>query len=242
MQHQRKNILITRPLSKQQREYAHSLGLSPIEKPALKFEFPENRDHVLKIINKNPQSSWIFTSKNGVKGLKKLIDSGLNLHHEKQIFAVGSKTQKALQKLGLKAKIPFHENASGLADLIIEERAVDSVIYFHGNLSRNELTNNLAKNDIEVIDIEVYKTNIRPVELPSEPVEAILFYSPSAVEGFKHGQGFAEPLPPLFAIGPTTAETLENETDQPINIADKSNTEVLLQTVSKCLLHEAEVK
>jgi uroporphyrinogen-III synthase len=74
--------------------------------------------------------------------------------------------------------------------------------------------------------------------MPPDPVEAILFYSPSAVRGFKQGQGFGEPLPPLFAIGPTTAKALEKETEQPVRIADKPDTKMLLQTVSTYIYNE----
>jgi uroporphyrinogen-III synthase len=206
--------------------------LNAIEKPALDFEFPRYWDRVLEVITEHPKSGWVFTSKNGVKALKKLMKAGLQVRPEIQLFAVGFKTQKALQDLGLEAKIPFHQNGAHLANLIIEKGKIDSVIYFHGNLSRREMTDALTRKNIEVIETEVYKTIIHPVELPLEPMEAILFYSPSAVQGFKLGQGFDGPLPPLFAIGPTTAKALEKETNQPVKFAAKPDTKMLLQKVS----------
>ncbi|HYW34643.1 MAG TPA: uroporphyrinogen-III synthase [Balneolaceae bacterium] len=242
MRQQQQNILITRPLSGQQREYARILGLNPLEEPALEFEFPAYWDRVLATINENTKSDWVFTSKNGVRALEQMMESGLQVRPEIQLFAVGSKTQKALQDLGLDAKIPFQQDSEHLAELIIEEGKIDSVIYFHGNLSRGTMSDTLTEKGIEVIGVEVYKTHIQPVEMPREPVEAILFYSPSAVEGFKQGQGFDEPLPPLFAIGPTTAGALEEETDQPVNKADKPDTKMLLQTVSTYLFRERETE
>ncbi len=238
MRQQQRNILITRPLSGQQREYARILGLNAIEKPALEFEFPAYWDRVLKVINEHPKSDWVFTSTNGVKALEKLMESGLQVRPEIQLFAVGAKTQEALQDLGLKADIPFRQDAAHLAKLIIEEAKINSVIYFHGNLSRDEMTDALREKNIEVIETEVYKTHIHPVNMPPDPVEAILFYSPSAVRGFKQGQGFGDPLPPLFAIGPTTAKALEKETEQPVRIADKPDTKMLLQTVSTYIYNE----
>jgi uroporphyrinogen-III synthase len=230
-------ILITRKLSVWKREYARTLGLNVIEKPALEFEFPAYWDRVLKVITDHPKSDWVFTSQNGVKALEKLMEAGLQVRPEIQLFAVGSKTQKTLQDLGLEAKIPFRQDGAHLAELIIEEEKVDSVIHFHGNLSRPEMTDALSQKNIEVIETEVYKTNIHPVKLPSESVEAILFYSPSAVEGFKRGQGFDEPLAPLFAIGPTTAKALEKETRQSVKFAAKPDTKILLQTVSNYLFN-----
>jgi uroporphyrinogen-III synthase len=234
------NILVTRKLTDRQRKYARSLGLNVIEKPALEFEFPIRWDDILKTISEHPESDWVFTSKNGVKALKKMINSGLQILAENQVFAVGTKTQKALQNLDLGAKIPRKQDSAHLAEFIIENGKSNSVIYFHGNLIRDDMSRKLTEDNIEVIETEVYKTVIHPVKLPSEPVGAILFYSPSAVEGFKRGEGFEGRLPPLFAIGPTTAKVLEKETNQPIKIAKKPDTKVLLQTVSNYLFHSSD--
>src|SRR6056297_2485003 len=135
MRQDKRNILVTRPLSAQQLEYARILGLEPIIKPALHFNFPDYWDDVLRVINENLKSDWIFTSTNGVKALEELMNAGLQVRPEVQLFAVGSKTQEALQDLGLDAKIPRTEDSKHLAELIIEEGKINSVIYFHGNLS-----------------------------------------------------------------------------------------------------------
>lgn len=232
MRQHKRNILLTRPLSGQQLEYARILGLEPIIEPALEFKFPEYWDGVLKVINEHSKSDWVFTSANGVKALERLMKSGLQVRPEVQLFAVGSKTKEALESLGLDAQVPRIQDGAHLAELIVEEGKIDSVIYFHGNLSRDEITGKLQEENIEVMEVEVYETIISPVSLPDTPVEAILFYSPSAVEGFKQGQGFDGELPVLFAIGPTTAEALRQETNQSIEVADTPDTKVLLKTVA----------
>jgi len=240
MRQHKRNILVTKSLSGQQIEYARILGLKPLVEPALEFEFPQYWDGVLKIINNYRKSDWVFTSTNGVKALQKLMENGLQVRPEVQLFAVGSKTKQALERLGLEARIPRIQNAAHLAELIIDEGKIDSVIYFHGNLSRDEMSDTLRKENIEVIESEVYKTIIKPVELPEKPVEAVLFYSPSAVEGFKQGEGFEKDLPMLFAIGPTTAEALRKETDQDIEISSMPDTKVLLKTVADYIFNKAE--
>lgn len=232
MRQHKRNILVTRPLLGQQIQYARILGLEPIIESALEFEFPEYWDGVLKVINEHPKSDWVFTSANGVKALKELVKNGLQVRPEVQIFAVGSKTKEALENLGLRAKIPRKQDGLHLADLIIEEGKIDSVIHFHGNLSRGEMTEKLRSKAIEVVEVVVYQTKINPVHLPENPVDAVLFYSPSAVEGFKQGQGFNGELPGLFAIGPTTAEALRNESDQGVEISDSPDTKELLKTVA----------
>lgn len=242
MRQDKQNILLTRPLSARQFEYARILGLEPIIVPALEFEFPEYWDKVLKVINENRKSDWVFTSENGVKALQQLMESGLQVRPETQLFAVGSKTRDALQDLGLDAKIPKIQDGKHLARLIIEEGKINSVIYFHGNLSRDEMTDRLEKEGIEVIELEVYKTIINPVHLPNKPVSGILFYSPSAVEGFARGEGFNKELPTLFAIGPTTAKALKEQTDQHIEIARKPDTKVLLRTSADYIFNSKNIE
>lgn len=238
---QSRNILITRQLSKKQREYGRELGLNLIEIPALEFEFPAHWNRAIKTINEHPKSSWVFTSKNSVKALKRMLNSGLEIHPEMPFFAVGGRTQKALQKLGFQAEIPITQDAKHLAELIIEQKTIDSVIYFHGSLSRYEMSEILVYNDIEVTEVEVYKTLIKPIESPIEPVDAILFCSPSAVKGFRQGQGFEQPLPPLFAIGSTTAAAIKRETNQTVKIANQPSVKGLLRTVLAELHQKEEV-
>lgn len=240
MRQDKRNILVTRSLSAQQFEYARILGLQPVIKPALDFNFPDYWDSVLKVINKHPKSDWIFTSTNGVKALEELMKSGLQVRPETQLFAVGSQTRDTLQDLGLNAKIPRMQDSKHLAELIIEEGKINSVIYFHGNLSRDEMTNRLEEDSIEVIELEVYETVINPVYMPNKPISGILFYSPSAVEGFSRGEGFEGDLPPLFAIGPTTAKALKEHADQPVEIAKQPDTEVLLRTTADYIFNKAE--
>ncbi len=239
----KKNILLTRKLSGRQIEYARILGLEPVVKPALEFQFPSYWDKVLKVITNHPKASWVFTSSNGVKALKQLMKAGLQVRPEIAIYAVGAKTQEALNSLGLEAKIPHIQDGFHLAEQIIEEQGENSeVLYFHGNLSRDEMTDKLTQENIKVTDVEVYETIIHPVEMPPIQVEAVLFYSPSAVEGFAQGQGFDEDLPPLFAIGPTTTEALAERTDQKIITSKKPDAQIMLRTVSDYMLNRKATK
>jgi len=238
MRQDKRNILVTRPISGPQIEYARILGLNPIIEPALEFRFPEYWDKVLRVINSHPRAEWVFTSTNGVNALKELLEAGLQVRPQTQIFAVGSKTRDALKELGLDAKVPAIQDAEHLAELIIEEGKIESVIYFHGNLSRHELSEGLQKHEIEVVRLEVYETAIKEVHLPEEPVEAVLFYSPSAVKGFGRGEGFEGELPPLFAIGSTTADALRNAAGRDVHTADEPATETLLRNVSDYLFTE----
>lgn len=229
-------VLVTRSLTGQHIEYARVLGLEPVIKPALKFEFPQYWDRVLKAITEHPKAAWVFTSANGVKALQKMMKKGLQVNPDRSVYAVGGSTQKALKKLGVEAQIPYIQDGAHLAEKIIDE-GENQVHYFHGNLSRDEMTNKLREAEVAVVETEVYETVIQSVKMPNERVEGILFYSPSAVEGFKRGEGFDQALPQLFAIGNTTADALRAETNQPVEIATKPDTKVMLQMVSKYLIN-----
>jgi len=232
MRQDKRNIFVTRELSAQQIEYARILGLEPVVESALEFSYPDYWDRVLGTITKHSRADWVFTSANGVNALEELMNAGLQVRPEVQIFAVGRKTREALQKLGLDAKIPFTEDGKHLAELIIDEGKINEILYFHGNLRRDEMPQILRDEGIEVIEREVYKTHIHPVEIPRKSISGILFYSPSAVEGFRQGTGFKEELPSLFAIGPTTAKALKEYTKKKVVIASRPDTKTMLRMVS----------
>lgn len=232
MRHDKKNILVTRPLDGRQREYARVLGLDPVTRPALEFEFPPYWDRVLKTINDHPKADWIFTSANAVKALAEMRKNGLQVPPNTALFAVGRKTGGALEDLGLEAQVPLQQDGEGLAKLVARESSSGEVIWLRGNRARRELPEILEENGIAVREVEVYKTLVRPVEMPRQAVEAILFYSPSAVEGFGEGEGFEGDLPPLFAIGSTTGEALREASGREVIESPRPDTRVLLKTVA----------
>src|SRR5207249_7417762 len=73
-------------------------------------------------------------------------------------------------------------NASSLADEIINSN-VQEIIFFCGDQRRDELPDKLAKHQVRVKEIVVYKTSSTPKRI-SKNYQAILFFSPSAVKSF----------------------------------------------------------
>jgi uroporphyrinogen-III synthase len=230
------NVLITRPIDEAPRKLAEEIGLHLLIREAIAIRFPDIADSVVNIVETHPDAPWIFTSQNAVKAIAKVPDSGKMLPQPPAVYAVGDKTTNALQKLGIQAKAPVAEqNAEGLVRFIVNEQASEEYIYFCGNRSLGTLQKELINEGCTVFETEVYETVLLPVELPDEPVEAMLFYSPSAVEAFAKGSGFSGKLPNLFAIGPTTAKALAEKTRQDIFISPKPDTEVFLRYVSRIL-------
>jgi len=234
VQQRKKCILVTRPLKGQQISYARRLGLDPLIKPALRFEFPEYWDKVLREITEHRKAGWVFTSRNAVKALKELLERGLQVLNNRKIYAVGRKTRDALRELGLDAEIPRTQDSGHLANYILEQGEVDSVIYFRGSRSRKTLAKILQEGGVEVDEVEVYRTELNEIDLPEKVIDAVLFYSPSAVEAYAKSGGFddKERNPIIFAIGPTTAESLKPYTNGSVEVADEPSTEILLRNVA----------
>lgn len=233
----RKRILVTRPLTGEQISYANGLGLEPLVAPALRVEFPDNRDKILKKIDRHPDAFWVFTSQNGVEALNRIQESEFKIRDIPDVYAVGEKTGRVLSKQGIQAKIPEQQDASGLALLIIKDIKKENrpIVHWCGNQSRPELKKRLEQAGIELINLEVYETFLNEIKLPDEPIEAILFYSPSAVEAFRLSDGFKRKLPELFAIGNTTGEALSLESGKNVQIPSKPSTESLLKLVANIL-------
>ena len=178
------------------------------------------------------------------------------------VYAVGHKTADALMACGLKARVPGEQNAIGLAGLVIEDLgAADehagptdgagehpgtrpggrsagdghTVIHWCGNRSREELGTLLEEAGIRLVRQVVYHTHLNELVLPDAPVDAILFFSPSAVQAFRRSIGFQRDLPELFAVGSTTAETLSLESGKNVHIPAEPSTESLLELTADIL-------
>lgn len=117
-------------------------------------------------------------------------------------------------------------NAAELAKTIVEDK-LDSVYFFCGNIKREELPGILLQNGIEVLPQIVYETRRTPVII-HKSYDAIMFFSPSAVESFFE----MNTLPPstvLFAIGNTTASAIQSYTTNNVIISEFPAKEQLVE-------------
>ncbi|MGM0505877.1 MAG: uroporphyrinogen-III synthase [Bacteroidota bacterium] len=235
-----RRIWVTRELGDEDLERARRLGLAPVIRPAIRIVPvpPGSRFSI-------PDSAiWIFTSKNGVAGLASWRENGVALPDPQTLFAVGEQTAKALNADGLQADWPAEENAAGLAHMILRwidlnvdesKRENLQMIHWCGSRSRPELADILQKAGYSLIRHTVYKTELATVQPPEQPVDAILFYSPSAVEAVQRSRAWPDPMPRLYAIGATTAEALSLESNHPVQIPEKPSTDALLDLVARDL-------
>lgn len=243
------NILITRELSDDQLKLAESMGLNVVVEPAIKIEFRNDWLSVQSELDKSKNVVFAFTSQNGVKGFERYQKAGVEFP-DVPVFAVGGKTGEALSEIGFKNIVtPNRRDGVGLAHKIVErflktpELKDASVLHFCGDRRRDELRHYLTELEITVKDIVVYKTELNEMKLPSEKFDAVLFYSPSAVQAYRNSGGFSKNvLPELFAIGNTTAEELSIESGRHVHVSPEPDTEVFLKFVGRVLSENDQAK
>jgi uroporphyrinogen-III synthase len=227
-------ILVTRELSDGQIARANAVGLDPVVEPALEFEFPDHFGFAEEILQNNRAAAWVFTSQNGVEALKKMLGSSAINPENLSVYAVGDKTAEALSDLGFEAIVPEIQDGEHLAEVIIRNSA-KPVIHWCGDKRRDELRSALEKEEIELIEMVVYKTKLRKMNLPSVKTEAILFFSPNSVEAFRNSGGFEGEVPELFAVGQTTGEFLALESGKNVHIPAVPSAEALLELAGEIL-------
>lgn len=165
----------------------------------------------------------VFTSMNAVEAVHKQVTGKTNW----EFFCIGNTTRNLVNKyFGGENISGFSDNASKLAEVIIVEKNIKKVIFFCGDQRRDELPEKLKKNNIEVEEIEVYKTKAIPQQV-SKKYDGILFFSPSAVKSY-FSINTINSSTKLFAIGETTANEIKNFTDQSIFVAEKPGKENLV--------------
>jgi uroporphyrinogen-III synthase len=148
----------------------------------------------------------VFTSSNAVEVVHHFIQ---NKKVNWRIYCVGNSTRSFIEKSFIGATVVASaDNAAKLAHQIIADKQNKSELYFFcGDKRRNELPELLAQNNIVAHEIEVYTTTILQHKL-SKQYDGILFFSPSAVDGFFKNNTVNDKTV-LFVIGNTTADEIK---------------------------------
>ncbi len=167
----------------------------------------------------------VFTSMNAVEAVVAQLEDH---HPDWAIYTMGNTSEQLVKKyFGDQAIAGTATNASELAELIAEDGYAKEVIFFCGDQRRDELPDILRKNEMEVYEIEVYKTVATPHKLTKQ-FDGILFFSPSSVESFFSVNKLSSKTI-LFAIGNTTANTIKKYAENKIIISDAPGKENLVQ-------------
>lgn len=166
----------------------------------------------------------VFTSGNAIEAVKENIQP---IKPDWKIYCIGNTTRILVEKLFGKASIiATANNAAELAEKIIANKSDEEVYFFCSDKKRDELPALLQENNIAVNEIEVYTTTILH-HIIQKKYDAILFFSPSAVEGFFTKNDIDERTI-LFAIGNTTANEIKKFSKNEVVINDEPGKKKLL--------------
>jgi uroporphyrinogen-III synthase len=226
MPENKKTILCTRPVDDLLIKEAKQQGIAIDIIEFIRTE-PIVNNELKKRINElaNQSLHIVFTSMNAVDAVRSYLDKK---PADWKIFCIGTATQKlVVEEFDGRSIIGTADSATELADAIIAEKNIHKVAFFCGDQRRHELPQKLADHQIEVDEVEVYKT-FQLREKITKQYDGILFFSPSAVESFFTGNKIT-PQTILFAIGNTTANTIKKYTTNKIVLSDKHGKEDLFE-------------
>ncbi len=226
MQHNKINILCTRPVSHDFIQRASIAGInlevvSFIEtEPIQSIEVQQEIEQVLL-----QTATVIFTSGNAVEAVAAEMEG---LLPEWEIFCLGNTTSELVGKYFGTASIAGVANsARELAEVIADSSSAGEVIFFCGDQRRPELPAQLQEKGIEVEEIIVYETVPIPKKLKTT-YDAVLFFSPSSVKSFFKLNSAGEKTF-FFAIGNTTASEIKRYTRNKILVSEEPSKEAVVE-------------
>lgn len=219
------HILCTRPVEKTQVEKAKQKGVSLESFSFIETEAIQNIEIQQEIEWASvEEATVVFTSMNAVESVTAMLDDFVPAW---RIYCMGNKTKQLVSAyFGEEAITDTADNASELADKIIENEESEEIIFFCGNQRRDELPVKLRQHQIGVNEIMVYET-ITIEHTIDKVYDGILFFSPSAVESFFSKNTLPEHTV-LFAIGNTTAKTIHRFCSNRIMISEQPGKDELI--------------
>lgn len=168
----------------------------------------------------------VFTSMNAVHA----VATQLPVVPEWKIFCTGGVTKEYVIKyFGEHAIAATAKNATVLAEKIVAANATAPIVFFCGDQRLNELPEILSANGKTVKEVVVYTTEQTPVFIEKN-YAGILFFSPSAVHSFFSLNTIATQVV-LFAIGKTTAATIQSYCTNKIVTSEWPGAESMIELV-----------
>lgn len=168
----------------------------------------------------------VFTSMNAVEAVAEFL---FDAQPGWRIYCMGNTTQQLVKKyFGEDCIAGTAIDAAALADVIISADE-EEVIFFCGDIRRDELPKALESNNINVQEIVVYETIAVPHKIEKD-YHGILFFSPSAVESFFSANKAAAQTV-FFSIGNTTAAAIKKYSDNKIITGDEPGKNALIEKV-----------
>ena len=227
----RVNILSTKQLEPLLVGKAAVQGIRIVMKPFIKINHAEKPEAIKAIQQLRNDAVWAFTSHHAVESLHFLARKhGLSLPTPLGAYTMDGRTAEKCRQLFPGTRIlGMAANAKSLA-LQIAKQDEEQVVFFCGNLRRQELPEILKMENISLQEIQVYETVSTPVRV-TENYDGIMFFSPSGVNSFLEQNNLPSHAV-CFAIGETTANALREITKGQIRTAPQPTQESIINLVT----------
>jgi uroporphyrinogen-III synthase len=225
-----------------------ALGFEPVSIDTIEFLPPEKWSRVDASLASLGRFDWIlFTSPTGVEFFSqrmRALSLSVPWLGKPSVAAVGAKTGAAIEGLGIRLGfVPSEYTVRSLAEQLPRSEG-KTLLLLRADIADPEAVAILERDGFEVHDLPIYRTSavsgIRDGSIEHEmfDVDAILFASPSSVEGFMRrlGPSVARSVlanrPLAVCIGPVT-EKAARESGFELTLASDTHTiDALLQTLS----------
>ena len=193
-------LLSTRFLLSEEQVALENLGfvvdqLASISVELIDFKMPKDLENA------------IFTSQNAIKSFLKHPLSSELLSKGVQAYCVGEKTAQLATDSGFEVQY-WANNSAELAQMIKDNDATQSFVYFSGSISMRALIEGFDKDEITYREIVVYSTTETCPKLEKD-YDLILFFSPSGVRSISAKNDISKAV--KVCIGPTTAREFNTE-------------------------------
>jgi uroporphyrinogen-III synthase len=164
-----------------------------------------------------------FTSAHAVR----IVADQIHRRPDWKIYCTSNETRTAaINAFGKNHIAGFAANAHDLSSLMIEDR-VQEATFFCGDQRLDTLPFKLKNCGITLHEIVVYETRLSPQSVEG-PIDAILFFSPTAVKSFFSMNRLSAGTM-AFVIGTTTAEALKKFTGSSFAISSEPDKEAVLK-------------
>ncbi|HXH18001.1 MAG TPA: uroporphyrinogen-III synthase [Chitinophagales bacterium] len=224
-------ILVTRELDELSEILAKKMGLDIVVEPMIRIEFAKNTKELAAQISAADYDAIAFTSQNAVRAFSEIIFREKIKVPEVKFFAIGDSTARHLKLLDVEPLVPAQNDAVHLADMILNDRSIRTVLFPCAEHHLEDLPEWLRRQKVEVKEMIVYSTIQLKKKVETKGIDAIAFMSPSAVKSFFAANKETNSIP-CFAIGRTTAEEVKRSTSNPVFVADKPDVKSIFEKVA----------
>ena len=210
------NILSTRPIDAflLQEAATHNVWIECLPFIETTVSINQNKKERIKTLAQR-NNTIVFTSMNAAEAIIESLD-GSKPHWD--IYCMGGTTKTIIKDyFGADSIKGTGKDALSLAEGMVTSGTKEAV-FFCGNIRRDELPQLLKQHYVALEEMVVYETIVTPQEV-TQAYDAVLFFSPSAVDSFFSVNKVSEKTI-LFAIGNTTAKAISNYSHNTVVKAD----------------------